>query len=220
MAGSPPVQRESTPAVLARRLRRAIVAGDLAPGARLGEVDLAERLGVGRGPLREAMQRLTQEGLLVSVPNRGLFVVELTADDVRDIYLARTAVERCAVAEVVRRGGSEPAEALDRVLATMAEAARTGDDERLGELDLQFHEVLVEAAGSARLVRMHRTLVTETRLCLRGLSGTYPEELVRVAEHSAIVEALRGGDADAADRLLVEHMEDGLARLGAAGLFA
>src|SRR5690606_30863659 len=138
----------------------------------------------------------------------------------RDIYLARTAVERSALAEVARRGEAGPADVLDQVIVTMADAARAGDDERLGEPDLQFHQALVEAAGSARLLRMHRTLVTETRICLRGLAGTYPSELVRVAEHSAIVEALRAGDADAADHLLVAHMEDGLARLGAVGLFA
>ena len=72
-----PVDRESTPSIIARKLRNAISHGDLAPGTQLAEAELARELGVSRGPLREAMQRLTQEGLLLSIRNRGLFVIEL-----------------------------------------------------------------------------------------------------------------------------------------------
>src|SRR3954468_4154381 len=82
-----PVVQESTPAIIARKIRDAIARGDFAPGVQLGEAELAKELGVSRGPLREAMQRLTQEGLLVSYRNRGLFVVSMDQDDFRDIYL-------------------------------------------------------------------------------------------------------------------------------------
>ncbi|MGH3478799.1 MAG: GntR family transcriptional regulator, partial [Nocardioidaceae bacterium] len=95
------ITRESTSSVIARQLRNAIIHGSIPPGAQLGEAELAGRLGVSRGPLREAMQRLVQEGLLRSEPNRGLFVIELTDDDVYDIYLARTAIERGAVAAIL-----------------------------------------------------------------------------------------------------------------------
>src|SRR5699024_3616258 len=77
-AGLEPVVQESTPSLIARALRRGIADGSLAPGTQLGEAALARSLGVSRGPLREAMQRLTQEGLLVSHRNRGLFVADLT----------------------------------------------------------------------------------------------------------------------------------------------
>ncbi|MDD9205660.1 GntR family transcriptional regulator, partial [Georgenia sp. 10Sc9-8] len=211
-----PVQRESTPSILARRLREAIVAGELAPGERLGEVELAAELGVSRGPLREAMQRLTQEGLLVSVPNRGLFVTRLTEQDVRDVYLARTAVERAALTEILHQEAT--ADRLSDVLGRMARAAERGDEDLLRETDLEFHERLVALAGSPRLTRMHATLVTETRMCLRDLQGAYAAPVDRVREHEDIVAALRRGDGPGADRLLVAHMEDGLARLGAGRL--
>lgn len=213
-----PVQRESTPSILARRLREAIVAGELAPGERLGEVELATELGVSRGPLREAMQRLTQEGLLVSVPNRGLFVARLTGQDVRDVYLARTAVERAALTEILHREATD--DRLSDILDRMTRAAERGDEDLLRETDLEFHERLVALAGSPRLARMHATLVTETRMCLRELQGTYAAPVDRVREHEEIVAALRRGDGAAADRLLVAHMEDGLARLGAGRLLA
>ena len=97
-----PVVQETTPALIARQLRRAIGQGELAPGEQLNEAELSRHLGVSRGPLREAMQRLTQEGLLVSIRNRGVFVIEVTDDDVRDMYLARAAVERAAAARVIQ----------------------------------------------------------------------------------------------------------------------
>ena len=100
----PPVVQESTPALIARILREAIADGRFPPGSQLVEQELARELNVSRGPLREAMQRLTQEGLLVGHRNRGLFVMELTEDAVRDMYLAREAVECAAVRRIVATG--------------------------------------------------------------------------------------------------------------------
>src|SRR5215204_4789941 len=91
-----PVHFESTASIIARRLRRAIMYGSIPPGSQLTETELAAQFQVSRGPLREAMQRLVQEGLLRSERNRGLFVVELDDDDARDIYVARAAVEKAA----------------------------------------------------------------------------------------------------------------------------
>ena len=109
----PPVVQESTPALIARILREAIADGRFPPGSQLVEQELARELNVSRGPLREAMQRLTQEGLLVGHRNRGLFVMELTEDAVRDMYLAREAVECAAVRRIVATGtGCRAAEAL------------------------------------------------------------------------------------------------------------
>src|SRR3954468_19098287 len=91
-----PVPRRSTVEIIADQLRSAIMYGSLPPGSQLGEADLAAKLGVSRGPLREAMQRLVQEGLLRSERHRGLFVIDMDAADVRDVYQARLAIERAA----------------------------------------------------------------------------------------------------------------------------
>lgn len=216
------VGAEPTPSIVARTLREAIADGTLAAGARLGEVRLAGELGVSRGPLREAMQRLTQEGLLVSVRNRGIFVAELSDEQVRDVYVARAAVERAAVAEILRRDPAAAAARLRPVLASMAQppgdtdgtdSPEGGDDDAVGRADLAFHQLLVELSGSARLIRMHATLLTETRMCLRALRRTYRRPDARFAEHRAIVDTLEAGDAAGVDRLLVEHMDDALERL-------
>lgn len=208
-----PVERESTAAIIARRLREAIMSGALPPGGQLGEADLAGRFNVSRGPLREAMQRLVQEGLLRSERHRGLFVVELEPGDVYDIYAARVAVEQAATRRILRGDHKAAAERLARVHAEMAEAADSGDDEALSDADLRFHEMLVRASGSRRLVRMTRTLLVETRMCLSALQRTYEHASDRLAEHAGIIEAIRTGDESAALMLLESHMEDAVQRL-------
>ncbi|MCP2253748.1 DNA-binding transcriptional regulator, GntR family [Prauserella aidingensis] len=213
-----PVNRESTAAIIARRLREAIMAGTLAPGMQLGEAELASRFQVSRGPLREAMQRLVSEGLLRSERHRGLFVVDLGPGDIRDVYLARSAVERAAATLVVRAPDRDAiADTLAEAVAGMADADAEGDPTALSEADLRFHEALIDASGSPRLRRMARTLMIETRMCLTELQRTYPtddyETDERVAEHHAIIAALRAGDEATLLRLLDEHMADAVKRL-------
>jgi DNA-binding GntR family transcriptional regulator len=207
------ITRESTASVIARQLRNAIIHGSIQPGSQLGESDLANRLGVSRGPLREAMQRLVQEGLLRSEPNRGLFVIELTADDVCDIYIARTAVERAAVEAILGRDPKRSATVLHKALEVMARAAKRSDAKALSDADLSFHQALVDEANSPRLKRMHDTLLAETRMCLTALELTDYLPVDVVSEHRAIVEAVRAGDRRRLDRLLTAHTDDALRRL-------
>ncbi|MET7996319.1 GntR family transcriptional regulator [Amycolatopsis sp. NPDC005232] len=208
-----PVSRESTAAVIARQLRDAIMTGALPPGTQLGETDLASRFQVSRGPLREAMQHLVSEGLLRSERHRGLFVIDLEPSDVFDIYLARSAVERAALLCALRGDRELIAASLEQSVADMAAAANDDDPTALSAADLAFHEALINASGSKRLVRMARTLLIETRMCLTLLQSTEQGVEDRVDEHTRIIDALRTGDADAALHLLDAHMEDAIGRL-------
>ncbi len=208
-----PVVQQSTPMIIAAQVREAIARGDFPPGAQMYETQLAQQLGVSRGPLREGLQRLTQEGLLVAIRHRGLFVVELTPDNVRDMYLAREAIERCAVAVVVARAPVAAADALEPVLAQMLQAAERGDPREVGECDIRFHEVLVAQSGSERLVHLHLTQVVEARICIHSLGSTHEDEMHRVREHRAIADAIRTGDVEQADRLLRRHMVDAIDEL-------
>lgn len=208
-----PVARESTASYIARELRTAIMYGTLPPGAQLGEAALAAQLKVSRGPLREAMQRLVQEGIVRSEPNRGLFVIELDDDDIRDVYLARSAIERAAVRAILQRDTDEAVAALLQPLRQMVEAAEGPDLRALSDADLAFHEVLVDLAQSPRLRRMHQTLLVETRMCMAELERTYQRPEGVVDEHRGIVEALRSRDAQRLDEIITAHMDDALARL-------
>ncbi|GFG85813.1 GntR family transcriptional regulator [Mycolicibacter algericus] len=212
-AGFEPLSRPSTPELIAERLREAITRGRLTPGQQLGEASLAAQFEVSRGPLREAMQRLVAEGLLRSERNRGIFVVELSDDDVRDVYQARKAIERAAVIEVL---GGDPAAAAARLrdpVEALRAAAAAGDGSAVADADQAFHEVLVDCAGSPRLHRAMRTLLSETRILLGELEEAYPDLREQVTEHVVLRKAIAAGDEAAAVRLIDEHMDDAVRRL-------
>lgn len=208
------VNRESTAGIITRQLREGIMYGHLPAGTQLSEASLAQEFGVSRGPLREAMQRLVQEGLVRSELNRGLFVKELDETEIRDLYLTRTAIETAA-ARAVAHGESagEGAARLRARAAAMAAAAASGDLQALADADFAFHEELVSLAGSPRLHRVHETLMVETRMCMTALQGTYFDPEDQVAEHSRIVEAIASGDDAGLVREIEEHMQEALDRL-------
>jgi DNA-binding GntR family transcriptional regulator len=213
LADIEPVNRESTAGLIARQLRDAIMTGSLPPGTQLGETELASRFQVSRGPLREAMQRLVSEGLLRSERHRGLFVIDLEPGDVFDIYSARWAVERAAAFRIMSGDRVAAASALDEAVRAMSEAADEDDPTALSAADLRFHEALINASGSKRLVRMASTLLIETRMCLAALQGTYQRVEERVSEHNRIIEAIRADDLPTLLSLLEAHMEDAVQRL-------
>ncbi|MGV0644689.1 GntR family transcriptional regulator [Mycolicibacterium sp. XJ2546] len=206
-----PVEQESTPSIVADKLRQAIAHGELAPGTQLGEAELARKLGVSRGPLREGMQRLTQEGLLIAIRNRGVFVIDMTPGEASDMYLAREAIERAAARRILML--RDHAAAGDELLAIVEEMAEATDVEDGSEADIRFHERLVELADSPRLSRMHQTYLVETRMCVHALADTYDSPNDRVVEHQALASAIRSGDVQLSDKLLIAHMEDAVDRL-------
>jgi DNA-binding GntR family transcriptional regulator len=205
-----PLAQQSTPSIIAEKLRQAIAHGELKPGAQLGEAELARKMGVSRGPLREGMQRLTQEGLLVAIRNRGLFVIDMTPEDVRDMYIAREAVERAAARKILNGDHRAAGKELLQIVDQMAEAQTPAE---VSELDIAFHERLLKLARSPRLARMHQTFITETRMCIHALDETYAKSEVRDKEHRALANAIRKGDRELTDRLLAAHMDDAVNRL-------
>lgn len=208
-----PLVQESTPAIIARQLRAAIAEGEFPPGSQLTEAGLAADLGVSRGPLREAMQRLTQEGLLVSHRNRGLFVISMDDDDINDMYVARTAIERAALAQVVARHDDEDLALLRAAIDHMQQFADDPNGREIADADMAFHAQLVECARSPRLSRMHETVLVETRMCLGAMRGTYVSAQARIDEHTDLLRAVEACDPESADQLMIAHMRDGLSRI-------
>lgn len=208
-----PVNRQSTAEMIADRLRAAIMRGTLAPGAQLVEADLATQFDVSRGPVREAMQRLVSEGLLHSIRHRGIFVIELSLDDVLDVYRARTALEGGAL-ELIFEGRREIAyTALEPSVLAMRACADRGDAAGVSDADQAFHEALVASADSPRLAHAARTLFIETRMCLGALETTYPDVLEQIQEHTDLREAIGSGAPARARKLLIDHMHDAVERL-------
>ncbi|MBB5908955.1 DNA-binding GntR family transcriptional regulator [Actinoalloteichus hymeniacidonis] len=213
VGGLGPLTRRSTAEIVAEQLRTAITRGELPPGGQLGEIDLASRLGVSRGPLREAMQRLVQEGLLRSEPHRGLFVIDLDDADVRDIYRARFAIERAACELILGGDRVEAVARLRKAHAGMAAASAAGDADALVDADHFFHQTLVSASGSPRLERMAETLLVETRMCLLALQGTTRHSGDTIDEHRGLVDAIEAGDAALVLSSLEAHMAEAVERL-------
>lgn len=208
-----PVRRESTPALIADQLRAGMMNGLFQQGEQLAEAQLASQLAVSRGPLREAMQRLVQEGLLRGERNRGLFVAELTPEDIRDIYLAREAVEGAAVRSLLAGGAPPALDRMDEIVSEMEAASQRGQWEALADLDLEFHATLVDLTDSPRLQRMMQTLMVETRICQGALEGRYTRDADLADEHRDILNAIIAGAAEKALVLLSAHMSDAVGRL-------
>lgn len=206
------VSRPPTAAIIAERIRSAIIEGPFAPGEQLGEAQLAAAFGVSRGPVREALQRLIQEGLLRSEPNRGVFVVRLDEEDLRDIYYARAIVERAAALRLLEAKDPQDLNELERCVDAMRRAARDRDAATVATWDLQFHKALTDAARSKRLTRMFETLITETRIALSS-GGQEPHlDKTVIDEHGDLLDALRAGDRRRTLSLVERHMDSGIRR--------
>ncbi|MEO5662209.1 MAG: GntR family transcriptional regulator [Nocardioides sp.] len=196
------------------RIRSNIIDGVLPPGSQLHEVELAASFGVSRGPVREAMQRLIQEGLLRSEPHRGVFVPVMSDDDIVDIYLAREALESAAVRRITGTGRAVLAyKALDKVVHSMEAAEKAGDWKAVASRDLDFHTALVAAADSARLERMFTTVISETRLCLSVLTSAPEARDDLVQEHRQISEMIRADDTVGAIAILTQHFDGAVVTL-------
>ena len=211
-----PISRTTLSGQVTERLRGGILAGAYRQGEQLNEAELARQFGVSRGPLREAMQRLIQAGLLETRPHRGVFVPELTDEDLADICFAREAIETAALRRVVSLG---KAVAVSQRLAIevdrMDDALRRGDGNTIGDHEMRFHMQLVDSANSRRLSRMYSVLIAETCLCLNMVVSGFSGRKHFIEEHVALVERLAAEDAAGAQRAIRKHLHEplkGLAR--------
>lgn len=196
-------------------LRTAILSGRMRPGARLIEEDLAASLRVSRGPVRQAIFRLQQEGLVVHEPHRGATVGGVSEADVEDIYSLRLALERLAFEQACRKAGRAELDALEGLLARFGAVPREEMSRRLvAELDIDFHDAVFRAAGSRRLYRAWETLRSQLVLFLmlrEGLPDDYLDSWHR--DHSDLLATIRAGDAAAAQAAIEGHIGQAKARL-------
>lgn len=185
-------------------LRRAVLDGDLAPGERLGEAELGERLGVSRTPIREALMRLTQDGLLVSEANKGVRVRTISAAEARDTYVVREELDGLAAA--LAAGMHTQAEAARLRAALFALNGARGDDYReQTRLDLAFHQGVTLAAHNAALADLARGLALRVTL-IKHQTRTYNAYPQTEAQHAAILDAILARDAGAAREAARTHV--------------
>jgi DNA-binding GntR family transcriptional regulator len=213
-----PEQREGTASRVADRLRERVLSGALQPGQRLAEELLRAELGVARSTLREAFQLLLRERLLVHHLSRGVFVRQLTRQDVSDLYQVRRVVECGALAEVeaLRPDGLRR---LSQALTDGQAAAARADWQAVAAASIHFHQALVALAGSARLDALVTQVLGEFRLAYARMDDTEAFHEAFLARNVEIADHVRSGDLAGAVRLLQDYLRDSeralLARYGA-----
>ncbi|MFQ5691951.1 MAG: GntR family transcriptional regulator [Nitrospinota bacterium] len=188
-------------------IRTAIFDGSLELGQRLVETELAEQLGVSRGPVREALRLLATEGLVVINVHRGTFVIKPTAEDVEEIYTLREALEDLAVGRVVDLASDEEIESLVESAEQLEKASQEKQVSRLVDLNMEFHGLLFQYARHERLAQVWANLESQLRLCNLMEIGYTREDMTRArADHVKIAEAIKARDAEGARQLIREHI--------------
>jgi DNA-binding GntR family transcriptional regulator len=203
-----PARRVRLAEDVVEKVRAAILGGQFSPGQHLREDELAARLKVSRGPVREALALLEREGLVHVAPHRGATVVQLTAEDLVDVYSLRTGLEVVATQLAVRRGQDSDWAQADAVLAELKSALKGELTEQdAARLDLEFHDVFYRAARSERLYATWLTMRSEVYLFLlqRNIASADWRKSA-VAGHAAILDAVRSGDEKLAVEMITGHI--------------
>ena len=191
----------------ADRIREEILAGGFRQGEHLVEANIATQLNTSRGPVREAFKLLRAEGLLEEEPRRGTFVVRLDADDVRQIYGLRAALESFAARLLARAHDADAIERLNALAVAIDGAADAGDAKAVAKADLAFHEELCKMCGNARIHEVFDRYVPTLRGLLR-LDERILRSLSEIAvQHRPLVDAIASGDEEQAARAFAQHCE-------------
>lgn len=207
------LQSSSLPMLMQEEIERLIMTGELAVGSRINESELAQRFNTSRGPIREALRALEEAGLVRNEKNRGVFVREIAFEEADEIYELREALEEIIGRRVTRALKPDALERLKAMLEPMRAAAQAPDLEQYAQLNLQFHETLLEAAGSKKLIETYKRLIKELHLFRMRALDSGGGLRVSADEHRDIVEAIASGDPERAGKAMRKHVAGSRARM-------
>ena len=187
-------------------LRRSILRGEMPQGSRIVEVHIAKSLGTSRAPVREAVNRLIQDGLLETRAHYGASVIKMTAEKAQKLYEIRVAIECVAIREVVRRRTSLSLVPLRRRIAEMKQRALANDLFGLVEAEMGFHEALWSMAGNPYLEKVAHMIGDQVRMALVLDNAGYANLNDVATEHEPLVDAIEAGDEGTAVQMLADHI--------------
>jgi DNA-binding GntR family transcriptional regulator len=190
-------------------IRKAIISGELAPGEKLSEPELSQKLGISRTPLREAIRMLEQEGFLVVIPRRGAFVTEVSSKDVADIYVIKCTLEGLAARLATPHMEEKDLRRMEEINRKLQAFSDPGQSLEFFKVHSEFHYVFLKASGNERLFQINKNLMDHFQrfgIISFSLPGRYREA---TAQHEAIIDAFRRHDAAAAERLVFENVKTG-----------
>ena len=198
-------------------IHEAVLDHRLPPGTRLGEVALADLFGVTRAVIRKVLARLAHSRLVDLRPNRGAIVASPTAEEARDLFAARSAIEGAIVSSLARDVTRAQLRELKALTRAERDAYDAGDSRHGLKLSVEFHRVLARMAGNAVLCEFLDQLVARTPLVVLAHQGPATDNACSIDEHSQVVDALAAGDAARAVATMRSHLDALLARLDLRG---
>ncbi|MEJ1159169.1 GntR family transcriptional regulator [Prosthecomicrobium sp. N25] len=204
---APVLQHRTKAEAVYEHLREQIVNGTYAPGRRITLAELSAEIGLSNMPIREAMLRLEREGLLVSEPHKGMRVVPLSLRDAREIFEIRCELEGLAAWRACRAGDAGLADDLEALNARFAAAHAAADFTGLGAANWAFHRRILQAAASAQLARALEDVWTGSQRYRLGYQLIPGRAAHTIAEHAAIIAAIRAGDPEAARAAARAHIQ-------------
>lgn len=194
--------------VVFNTLRQAILKGELKPGERLMEIALAERLGVSRTPIREAMRKLELEGLVVMIPRRGAQVANITEKDLNDVLEVRLALENMAIEKACNRMTEDQMDKLWIAAREFKKTMTEGNLVRLAEADVEFHEIIYQASDNRRLNQVLNNLREQIyRYRVEYLKDEETRNVL-VKEHEELYHAIKERDVSRALEISSKHIEN------------
>ncbi len=194
--------------VVFNTLRQAILTGELKPGERLMEIHLANRLGVSRTPIREAIRKLELEGLVTMIPRRGAEVAEITEKSLQDVLEVRRALDALSVELACDRITEEDLEHLEIACKNFEEAIEGKDLKKIAQADVALHDIIVKATGNARLVQMVNNLSEQMyRYRFEYIKDESNHQRL-VEEHRVIFESLKNKDKETASQTAKLHIDN------------
>lgn len=207
----PKLSRRALGEEVSETLRAAILSGQLGPGERLIEEELAEYMGVSRGPIREALRQLEADRLVVTSPRRGSFVAVFSRQDVDEIYSLRAVLEGVGARWLAERMTDEAAAQLGEALERMKSVVHSPIEVR--DSDLEFHRLVAELSTHKRVYEAWRHIQPQIQLLFHAGTKLYRDPAEMVSWHERMFEALRARDADQAEGIIRAHIQDAAARL-------
>jgi len=193
-----------------KQIQTAIKDRKLKPGDRLIETELANEMGISRFPIREALRQLEKEGLVQSIPFKGTTVARFSRKDIEDLYHLRGALEGLALRTLIPKTTAAEFKKLQTIVKAMTKAGEERKSRKVIEEDLRFHKRLCELSGNDKLLSVWLTLESQSRIFLNFEKFQYSDLSNFIKWHEEILKAVQERHQEKAERILLEHLREGL----------
>ncbi len=204
-----PIRRSTLSNRVYERLLESIITGKISPGQHLVEQTLADQLEVSKISVREAIRLLAQQGLVDIAPNRGAFVIQMTIEDIMEIYQLRASLEGLAVKLATKNLNEANFQEFQKIFNKMAEVEQTNDRLHGASVDTQFHRLVMNLSKNRRAIKVWEQMSSQIEMVVYNVSNYYPHYHGLVERHQKLVNIMKSGDIQAASEYVQNHIMEG-----------